>query len=83
MCWWLILCHGNLISSIDYFFADYPRVKVGPENPYRVEKGSSARLSCNVDSKPPVTAVKWTRNGRFTETSFTYTIPRATLQVCG
>ena len=60
---------------------DFPRVKVGPENPLRVEKGTPARLTCNVDSKPAVSSVRWTRNGRFSETSFTYTIPRVSLQV--
>lgn len=61
---------------------DYPRVKVGPENPLRVEKGTPAKLTCNVDSKPAVSSVKWTRNGRFSETSFTYTIPQVSIQVC-
>lgn len=68
-----------------YFFLfceDYPRVKVGPENPLRVEKGTPAKLTCNVDSKPAVSSVKWTRNGRFSETSFTYTIPQVSIQVC-
>ena len=62
------------------FFPDFPRVKVGPENPLKVEKGTPARLTCNVDSKPAVSSVKWTRNGRFSETSFTYVIPKVSHQ---
>ena len=54
---------------------------VGPENPLRVEKDETAQLECAVDSKPSVSTVKWTRNGRFIDTHFKHTIPRVTLQV--
>ncbi|OXA59469.1 Hemicentin-2 [Folsomia candida] len=73
----------KLESSTQLNVNYYPRVKVGPENPLRVEKGSPCRLTCNVDSKPAVNSVKWTRNGRFSETSFTYTIPRVSIQDAG
>ena len=33
---------------------DYPRVRVGAENPLRVERGDPAQLECKVDSKPKV-----------------------------
>jgi len=58
-------------------------VKVGPENPLRVEKGNPAKLHCNVDSKPAVSSVRWTRNGKFSETTFAYTIPRTSLADAG
>ncbi|ODM93874.1 Hemicentin-2, partial [Orchesella cincta] len=73
----------KLESSISLNVNYYPRVKVGPENPLRVEKGSEAKLTCNVDSKPAVSSVKWTRNGRFSETSFTYNIPSVSIQEQG
>ena len=60
---------------------DFPRVVVGPENPLKVEKDETAQLECAVDSKPSVSTVKWTRNGRFIDTHFKHTIPRVTLQV--
>lgn len=40
-------------------------------------------MQCNVDAKPRVNSVKWTRNGRFFATSFTHTINRVTLQDAG
>jgi echinoid protein len=64
-------------------FLDYPRVNVGPENPLRVELDDSAILECEVDAKPHVTSVKWTRNGRFIDTQFKHTISRITLQDSG
>lgn len=68
-----------------FFFplADYPRVEIGPENPLRVEKEGSVTLQCNVDAKPRVSSVKWTRNGRFFATTFTHTINRVTMQDAG
>ena len=46
-----------------------------------MEKDETAQLECAVDSKPTVSTVKWTRNGRFIDTHFKHTIPRVTLQV--
>ena len=56
---------------------------VGPENPLQVEKDETAQLVCQVDAKPSVSTVKWTRNGRFIDTHFKHTIPRVTLQDSG
>jgi echinoid protein len=64
-------------------FSDFPRVVVGPENPLKVEMDETAQLECTVDSKPSVSTVKWYRNGRFIDTHFKHTIPRATLQDAG
>ena len=66
-------------------FLDFPRVRVGPENPLKVEKDDTARLECLVDAKPKVHEVKWTRmiDGRFIATTFNHTIPRVTLQDSG
>ena len=58
-------------------------MKVGPENPLRVEKDDTAKLECGVDAKPKVNSVKWERNGRFIDTLFMHTIPRVTLQDSG
>ena len=40
-------------------------------------------MTCDVDSKPSVKKVKWTRNGRYIDTNFKHTIPRVTLQDSG
>ncbi|XKL61368.1 hypothetical protein PGB90_008425 [Kerria lacca] len=61
----------------------YPRVEIGPDNPVRVEKEGSVTLQCNVDAKPRVSNVRWTRNERFISTSFTHTINRVTMQDAG
>ncbi|CAG9798116.1 unnamed protein product [Chironomus riparius] len=66
-----------------HFIADYPRVEVGPENPLRVERDGTAKLECNVDAKPKVTNVRWTRGGRFISSSFTHTIHRVSVQDAG
>lgn len=58
-------------------------MSVGPENPLQVEKDDTAQLECQVDAKPAVNTVKWTRNGRFIDTHFKHTIPRVTLQDSG
>lgn len=42
-----------------------------------------ARLECNVDAKPKVSNVRWTRNGRFLASSPTYTIQRVSVQDAG
>lgn len=56
---------------------------MGPENPLRVERDSTAKLDCNVDSKPKVSSVRWTRNGRFVSSSLTHTIHRVSVQDAG
>ena len=66
-----------------HYFADFPRITLGPENPLRVEKDDTAQLNCVVDAKPAVTSVKWVRNGRFIDTHFIHTIPRVSLQDAG
>ncbi|XP_034242329.1 uncharacterized protein LOC117645893 isoform X4 [Thrips palmi] len=65
--------------SVNYF----PRVEIGPDNPVRVERDGTATLQCNVDAKPRVSNVRWTRNGRFVATSFTHTIHRVSVQDAG
>jgi echinoid protein len=45
-----------------------------------VEQDSVAQLECTVDSKPSVSSVKWTRNGRFIDTHFKHTIPRVSVE---
>jgi echinoid protein len=65
--------------SVNY----YPRVDVGPENPLRVEQDTTAKLECNVDAKPKVTNVRWTRNGRFISSSLIYSINRVSRQDSG
>jgi echinoid protein len=66
-----------------FVFLDFPRVTVGPENPYRVERDGTAKLECNVDAKPKVSNVRWIRDGRFISTSFKYNIQRVTVQDSG
>ncbi|XP_049288781.1 titin-like isoform X1 [Anopheles funestus] len=65
--------------SVNY----YPRVKVGPENPLRVERDSTALLECAVDSKPKVPNVRWTRNGRLISSSPSHPIQRVSVQDAG
>ncbi|XP_050086076.1 uncharacterized protein LOC126571536 [Anopheles aquasalis] len=65
--------------SVNY----YPRVKVGPENPLRVEHDSTVVLECAVDSKPKVANVRWTRNGRLIGTLLSHTIQRVSVQDAG
>lgn len=64
-------------------FADFPRVEVGPENPYRVERDGTATLQCSVDAKPRVSAVRWTREGRLVATTAQHTVTRVTQQDAG
>lgn len=73
----------KLTRELIFLVLDYPRVEVGPENPLRVEKEGSVTLQCNVDAKPRVNNVRWTRNGRFIATTFTHTINRVTIQDAG
>lgn len=65
------------------FVLDFPRVKVGPENPLRVEIDGKAIMECEVDAKPQVTSVRWTRNGKYISNSFTHTIAGVTVQDSG
>lgn len=64
-------------------FSDFPRVEVGPENPLRVERDSSATLQCSVDAKPKVSNVRWTRNGRFISSSHSHLLHRVSIQDAG
>jgi len=61
----------------------YPRVDVGPDNPIKVERDASARLQCNVDAKPRVTNVRWTRNNVFISNQMTHTLQRVTIHDAG
>ncbi|KAL1139642.1 hypothetical protein AAG570_006620 [Ranatra chinensis] len=70
---------ATVTLNVNYF----PRVQVGPENPYRVERDGTAKLECNVDAKPRVNNVRWIRDGRFISTSFKHTIQRVTVQDSG
>ncbi|KAL9705597.1 hypothetical protein quinque_009115 [Culex quinquefasciatus] len=65
--------------SVNY----YPRVKIGPENPLRVERDTTAKLECTVDAKPNVPNVRWTRNGRYISSSRTHAIQRVSIQDAG
>lgn len=56
---------------------------VGPENPLRVERDSSATLQCTVDSKPKVSSVRWTKNGRFLTSTNNHVIHRVSVQDAG
>ena len=79
----LYQCTYTDTHRFHFILADFPRVTVGPENPLQVEKDETAQLVCQVDAKPTVNTVKWTRNGRFIDTHFKHTIPRVTLQDSG
>ncbi|KAE8737392.1 hypothetical protein FOCC_FOCC017145 [Frankliniella occidentalis] len=76
-------CEYPALTLPSLLFADFPRVEIGPENPVRVERDGTATLQCNVDAKPRVSNVRWTRNGRFVATSFTHTIHRVSVQDAG
>lgn len=66
-----------------HLISDFPRVEVGPENPLRVERDSQATLECSVDSKPKVTTVRWTRNGRYINSATNHVIHRVSIQDAG
>lgn len=72
-----------MLKKIIFTIPDYPRVEVGPENPLQVERDYTAKLECNVDAKPKVSNVRWTRNGRFISSSLTHTIHRVSIQDAG
>ncbi|XP_055597992.1 hemicentin-1-like isoform X2 [Uranotaenia lowii] len=65
--------------SVNY----YPRVRIGPENPLRIERDTTAKLECAVDAKPNVPNVRWTRNGRFVSSTRTHVIQRVSVQDAG
>ncbi|XP_076065499.1 hemicentin protein echinoid [Oratosquilla oratoria] len=68
--WNRALTNGEkMVSKVKLNVNYYPRITIGPENPFRVELGSNAILTCSADAKPPVNNVRWTRNGRFLGTS--------------
>lgn len=48
-----------------------------------MERDGTATLQCNVDAKPRVSNVRWTRNNRFIAIAFTHTLHRVTLQDAG
>lgn len=48
-----------------------------------MERDGTTALVCNVDAKPRVSNVRWTRNGRFVATSFSHTIHRVSVQDAG
>lgn len=73
----------KLMVFFSCWLTDYPRVEVGPENPLHIERDATAKLICNVDAKPRVPNVRWTRNGRFISTSLNHTIHRISLQDAG
>lgn len=74
---------NNKIFVVLFFFTDYPRVEIGPENPLQVERDATAKLECHVDAKPKVGNVRWTRNGRFISSSMIHTIHRVSAQDAG
>ena len=49
----------------------------------RLELGGSASLTCNVDAKPPVRNVRWTRDGKFIDIKNTLHIPHVTQEAAG
>ena len=55
---------------------DFPDVRVGPDNPYRVELEHTAEMECRVDSKPATEGVRWEFSGRFIDTNFRHVIPQ-------
>ena len=58
---------------------DFPVVTVGPDNPYRVELDQTAKMQCQVDSKPSTESVRWEYAGRFIDTNFQHIIPQVTV----
>ncbi|XP_050294369.1 cell adhesion molecule DSCAM-like isoform X2 [Anthonomus grandis grandis] len=72
-----------LTSSVSLSVQYFPRVSVGPENPLRVERDSSATLECSVDAKPKVTGVRWMRNSRFISPNYNHLIHRVSIQDAG
>ncbi|XP_043478843.1 hemicentin-1 isoform X2 [Leptopilina heterotoma] len=73
----------SLKATVRLDVSYYPRVSVGPENPLRVEANGTATLNCSVDSKPPVSMVKWMKDGNFVAMSKVHMIQKVTLQDAG
>lgn len=69
--------HARL--DVDY----YPRITIGPANPMRVELGNPATLTCDVDAKPAVERVRWTRGSQFIDTRPTLHIESVTEEQAG
>ncbi|KAF2362074.1 Immunoglobulin-like domain [Trinorchestia longiramus] len=69
----------SVVLDVDY----YPRITIGPANPMRVERGAPATLSCDVDAKPPVKNVRWTRGKKFIDIRKTLVIDTATEEYAG
>lgn len=65
--------------DVDY----YPRIKIGPANPMRVELNHPTTLTCDVSAKPAVKNVKWTRGGRYIDTRKHLHIERASRDDAG
>jgi len=51
------------LSVVVVVVADLPRVLSQPGRRF-LARGMPARLDCPADANPPVTAVRWTKNGR-------------------
>nr|XP_040575461.1 hemicentin-1-like [Lepeophtheirus salmonis] len=73
----------KLTNSIKLNVNYFPRIKVGPHNPYRIIKGGTAKLTCRVDSKPLVHKVRWMKRDQILTTAFDYDIGRANIQHSG
>ncbi|XP_033226745.1 neurofascin isoform X2 [Belonocnema kinseyi] len=73
----------SLKASVKLDVSYYPRVRVGPENPLRVEANTTATLNCNVDSKPGVGMVRWMRDSNYVAMTLTHVIQKVTLQDAG
>ncbi|XP_014220812.1 hemicentin-2-like [Trichogramma pretiosum] len=70
---------ARVVLNVNYF----PRVKVGTDNPLKVELNNLATLKCNVDAKPAVGNVRWMKDGSFVGTSFNHVIHKVTMQDAG
>lgn len=73
----------EITGFCSYYFSDFPRVEVGPENPLRVEIDGTANMVCKVDAKPKVSGVRWTRDGKYVSNSFNHSIKGVTVQDAG
>lgn len=71
--------HTSIQLNVNY----YPRFKLSPYNPILMEKGSTASVSCEVDSKPPPSSVHWTRHGRVLSNDRTLTLQANGLEDAG
>jgi len=62
ICWRLLLAVAVIQPAV-VVVADLPRVLSQPGRRF-LARGMPARLDCPADANPPVTAVRWTKNGR-------------------